>query len=314
MSGAEEIHESRRVGWTRLDPGLLRSAAEDYWQRLAKRTALAAIITAFSATAPQAQTLTQALAEAYNTNPQLLAQRALLRATDEQVPQALSFWRPQVTFTGQVGITTSSLETRPGPEALVTRSVNHTITRPNALTFQANQPVYRGGRTVAQTRPAINTVESTRAQTLAIETTVFQAVAMAYLDVVRDQALVEVQRNNVEVLRKQLEATQDRFRVGEVTRTDVAQAESSLAQAQGQLVSQQGQLEISRAEYVRAVGRPPGRLILPRERPVLPATREEALTLAASANFNVISATFAELAARDNIDVVRGQLLPQISV
>ncbi len=130
----------------------------------------------------------------------------------------------------------------------------------------------------------------------------------------RDQALVEVNRNNVEVLRKQLEATQDRFRVGEVTRTDVAQAESSLAQAQGTLVAQQGTLEISRAEYVRAVGHPPGRLILPRERPALPATREEALSLAANNNFSVISATFAELAARDNIDVVRGQLLPQISV
>jgi len=290
------------------------ASAEGRLHRTMNVGLLAGFLLVVTAVPIEAQTLTDALAEAYNTNPQLLAQRALLRATDEQVPQALSFWRPQVTFTGQVGITTSSLETRPGPEALVNRSVNHTITRPNALTFQANQPVYRGGRTVAQTRQAINTVESTRAQTLAIETTVFQAVAMAYLDVVRDQALVEVQRNNVEVLRKQLEATQDRFRVGEVTRTDVAQAESSLAQAQGQLVSQQGQLEISRAEYVRAVGHPPGRLILPRERPALPATREEALSLAATSNFSVISATFAELAARDNIDVVRGQLLPQISV
>jgi outer membrane protein len=167
---------------------------------------------------------------------------------------------------------------------------------------------------VAQTRQAINTVESTRAQTLAVETSVFQAVAMAYLDVVRDQALVEVDRNNVDVLRKQLEATQDRFRVGEVTRTDVAQAEAALAQAQGTLVTQQGTLEISRAEYVRAVGHPPGRLMLPRDRPVLPATREEALSLATNNNFSVISATFAELAARDNIDVVRGQLLPQISL
>src|SRR5215475_15117624 len=311
MSGAEEIHESRRVGWTRLDPGLLRSAAEDYWQRLAKRTALAAIITAFSATAAQAQTLTQALTEAYNTNPQLLAQRALLRATDEQVPQALSFWRPTVNFTGQVGIETSSLQTPPLP---LVSDRQHILTRPNLLQFQATQPIYRGGRTEAQTRQAINTVEATRAQTLAVETTVFQAVAQAYLDVVRDQALVEVQRNNVEVLRKQLEATQDRFRVGEVTRTDVAQAESSLAQAQGTLVNQLGVLEISRAEYVRAVGHPPGRLMLPRERPALPATREEALSLAANSNFSVISATFAELAARDNIDVVRGQLLPQVSV
>src|SRR5262252_3300715 len=309
MSGAEEIHESRRVGWTRLDPGLLRSAAEDYWQRLAKRTALAAIITAFSATAPQAQTLTQALTEAYNTNPQLLAQRALLRATDEQVPQALSFWRPTVNFTGQAGISANSIQTRLEPP-----NRSHVQLRPNLLELQAAQPIYRGGRTEAQTRQAINTVESTRAQTLAVETSVFQAVAQAYLDVVRDQALVEVQRNNVEVLREQLVATQDRFRVGEVTRTDVAQAESSLAQAQGTLVTQQGNLEVSRAEYVRAVGHSPGRLTLPRERPALPATREEALSLAAGDNYNVISATFAELAARDNIDVVRGQLLPQVSV
>jgi TolC family type I secretion outer membrane protein len=280
--------------------------------------ALIGLAAVFAATSPQAQTLTDALAEAYNTNPQLLAQRALLRATDEQVPQALSFWRPQVTFTGQVGMATTSLETPATTAAAMaagkTRVVDHAITRPDLLQFQAIQPIYRGGRTEAQTRQAINTVESTRAQTLAVETTVFQAVAMAYLDVVRDQALVQVDRNNVEVLRKQLEATQDRFRVGEVTRTDVAQAESSLAQAQGTLVSQQGILETSRAEYVRAVGHPPGTLMLPRDRPALPATREEALSLAANNNFNVISAQFAQLAARDNIDVVRGQLLPQISV
>jgi TolC family type I secretion outer membrane protein len=273
---------------------------------------LTGLVGALVATSPQAQTLTQALAETYNNNPQLLAQRALLRATDEQVPQALSFWRPTVNFTGQVGMSTSSIET-PGLSGRSNSRI-HEILRPDSLNVQAIQPVYRGGRTEAQTRQAINTVESTRAQTLAVETSVFQSVAQAYLDVVRDQALLEVDRNNVEVLRKQLEATQDRFRVGEVTRTDVAQAESSLAQAQGTLVAQQGTLEISRAEYVRAVGHPPGRLILPRERPVLPATREEALTLAANNNFSVISATFAELAARDNIDVVRGQLLPQISV
>jgi outer membrane protein len=277
----------------------------------------AIVVALTAAISAPAQTLTDALAEAYNTNPQLLAQRALLRSTDEQVPQALSFWRPQVTFTGQVGMATTSLETQPGAAARaagVTRSVAHAITRPDLIQFQAAQPIYRGGRTVAQTRQAINTVESTRAQTLAVETSVFQAVAMAYLDVVRDQALLEVDRNNVEVLRKQLEATQDRFRVGEVTRTDVAQAESSLAQAQGTLVAQEGTLEISRAEYVRAVGHPPGRLVLPRDRPVLPAAREEALSLAANNNFNVISAKFAELAARDNIDLVRGQLLPQVSV
>jgi outer membrane protein len=312
--------ESRCLGPTCLYPAAVQ-AARGSVRRTANLASIAGVIVGLTAVSTQAQTLTDALAETYNTNPQLLAQRALLRATDEQVPQALSFWRPQVTFTGQIGLNTTSLQTPPVSPTLnglgqvvSTSDRRHIITRPDLVEFQAIQPVYRGGRTVAQTRQAINTVESTRAQTLAVETSVFQAVAMAYLDVVRDQALVEVDRNNVEVLRKQLEATQDRFRVGEVTRTDVAQAEAALAQAQGTLVTQQGTLEISRAEYVRAVGHPPGRLMLPRERPVLPATREEALSLAANNNFSVISARFAELAARDNIDVVRGQLLPQISV
>jgi TolC family type I secretion outer membrane protein len=254
-----------------------------------------------------AQTLTQALAETYNTNPQLLAQRALLRATDESVPQALAGWRPTVNFTGNVGGTRASFAEPP-------LKTQYTTFYSNALNLQVNQPIYNGGRTVAQTRQAMDTVESTRAQTLAIETSVFQAVAMAYLDVVRDQALLEVDRNNVQVLRKQLEATQDRFRVGEVTRTDVAQAESSLAQAIGTETGAEGTLATSRAEYIRAVGHPPGVLLLPRERPALPATREEAQSLAANNNYSVISANFAELAARDNINVVKSQLLPQISL
>jgi len=162
-------------------------------------------------------------------------------------------------------------------------------------------------------RQAINTVEATRAQTLAVETTVFQAVAQAYLDVVRDQDLLAVNRNNEYVLGQEFETTRIRVEVGELTGTDLAQAQSSFEQAKAQVVAAEGQLEISRANYTRAVGHPPGRLTLPRERPALPATREEALSLAARANPNIISAAFTELAARDNIDVVRGQLLPQVS-
>jgi TolC family type I secretion outer membrane protein len=255
-----------------------------------------------------AQTLTEAFGYAYNTNPQLLAQRASLRATDESVPQALANWRPTVTFNGSAGKTDAFFKPGTGvPET-------HNEFVPRSLSLTVTQPVYRGGRTEAQTRQAINTVQAARAQTLAIETTVFQAVAQAYIDTVRDQTLVEVNRNNEAVLRKQLEATQERFRVGEVTRTDVAQAESSLAQATATRIASEGQLEVSRANYARAVGHPPGRLIFPRERPALPATRDEALSLAANDNPAVISANFTELAARDNVDLVRGQLLPQISV
>lgn len=271
-------------------------------------TALACLLTA---TPASTQTLTEAFAYAYNNNPQLLAQRAALRATDEQVPQALANWRPTVNFTGQAGYARGAVTVSPPAGAghgVFTNSVER------SLDLQITQPVYRGGRTEAQTRQAINTVQSTRAQTLGVETTVFQAVAQTYIDVVRDQTLVEVNRNNEAVLRRQLEATRDRFRVGEVTRTDVAQAESSLAQATATRIASEGTLEVSRANFVRAVGHPPGRLVLPRERPVLPATREEALAMAGNNNPNVISASFAEAAARDNIAVVRGQLLPQISI
>jgi TolC family type I secretion outer membrane protein len=257
------------------------------------------------------QTLTEAFAYAYNNNPQLLAQRAALRATDESVPQALANWRPTVTFTGQAGYNRTGFQANSGGGTGPTQFSSF-VTR--SLDLQVNQPIYRGGRTEAQTRQAINTVQATRAQTLAVETTVFQQVAQAFLDVVRDQTLVEVARNNEQVLRQQLQATRDRFRVGEVTRTDVAQAESSLAQATAQRITAEGNLENSRANFARQVGHPPGRLIMPRQRPVLPATREEALNLAASNNLNVIAASFTELAARDNVDFVRGQLLPQVSI
>jgi outer membrane protein len=268
----------------------------------------AALATIVAAAPVSAQTLTEALAYAYNNNPQLLAQRSVLRQTDEGVPQALSNWRPTVTFTGQAGYNRGQLS-----EGLATGPATSTFyTR--ELDFRVVQPLYRGGRTEAQTRQAINLVQSARAQTLAVETTVFQSVMQAFFDTYRDQELVQVNKNNEAVLKKQLDATRDRFRVGEVTRTDVAQAESSLAQATANRIASEGQLEVSRAAYTHAVGHPPGRLILTNERPVLPANRDEALALAATNNPSVISANFAEAAARDNIDVVRGQLLPQLSI
>ncbi len=280
------------------------------WVWASRVASVAAASLLLAGASASAQTLTESFAYAYNNNPQLLAQRANLRATDEGVPQALANWRPTVTFTGSAGREDGFSHT---PSALFSRNV-HSVFVPRSIDLQITQPIYRGGRTEAATRQAINTVEATRAQTLGVETTVFQAVAQAYLDVVRDQTLVEVSRNNEAVLRKQLDATRDRFRVGEVTRTDVAQAESSLAQATAQRITAEGTLESSRANFARAVGHPPGRLIMPSERPVLPATREEALSLAGNDNPNVIAASFTELATRDNVDLVRGQLLPQISI
>jgi outer membrane protein len=268
----------------------------------------AAALPPVGATVPAAaQTLTEALGYAYQTNPQLLAQRASLRATDEGVPQALSNWRPTVNFTGQTGFQNEAISQTHVPNF-------YQNLRPSELDFNLTQPVYRGGRTAAATRQALETVEAARAQTLAIETTVFQAVAQGYLDTVRDQQLLEVNRDNEATLREMLEDTRKRYHLGEVTETDVLQAETSLGQAAAATAAAEQQLEISRTEYVRAVGRPPGRLLPPRERPALPATREEALRLAADANQAVVSANFTELAARDNVAVTRGQLLPTISI
>src|SRR6202047_3915658 len=212
-----------------------------------RRTCLSALLMAVLGGATSAQSLTEALAEAYRTNPQLLAQRALLRATDELVPQALANWRPTVAFTGQTGYAASALSVAHSPTL-------YSHSKPSSLDLTATQQVYRGGRTEAQTRQAINAVEATRAQTLAVETVVFQAVAQAYLDVVRDQSLVEVNRNNEHVLGQEFEVTRTRAEIGELTGTDVAQAQSSFEQATAQRIAAEGQLEVSRANYTRSVG------------------------------------------------------------
>src|SRR3954453_3587898 len=148
------------------------------WSLAARGLAAAAGLLIAGNTAT-AQTLTESLAYAYRNNPQLLAQRAALRATDENVPQALSGWRPTVTVTGQSGFNRAGL-TSDNPLTGGHNSIyNSFINR--AVQLQATQPIYRGGRTEAATKQAINTVQAARAQTLSVETTVFTNVVTAYL-------------------------------------------------------------------------------------------------------------------------------------
>lgn len=168
------------------------------------------------------QTLNDALAAAYLGNPTLERDRANLRARDESVPQALSGWRPSVNTFGEVGkrsIDDSNRTAVQGNDNLTPESVGVSIA----------QPLFRGGRTVAQTRSAENTVRSARAQLLSTEQGVLFDAAQAFLDVYRDQAVLELQIQNEQRLTRQLEAARDRFQVGEVTRTDVFQAEARLA-------------------------------------------------------------------------------------
>ena len=259
--------------------------------------------------AARGETLTEAFAQAYQYNPTLTAQRAKLRATDEGVPQALSGWRPTVLFTGAAGA--SAVDSRPSVSATGSNTQNLV---PRTLDLNITQPIFTSGRTSGLVKQAEHTVLAQRAQTVATEEQVLFSVAQAYLDVVLAQSVLELNINNEQVLRRQLQVTTDQFRVGQGTRTDVAQAESRLALATADRVQSEGNLQSTRANYERVVGHPPAKLTAPKERPRLPATLEEALGLAQSSNPNVLFADFTAQAGEDNVQATRGLLGPQISI
>jgi outer membrane protein len=258
-----------------------------------------------------AQTLNEALAQAYSNNPQLLAARAQLRAVDEQVPQALAGWRPSVTAAGSYGtadVTTRGLRTVDG-----TFPTTNTVRSPAAATATLTQPIFRGGRTTAQTRQAENNVLAQRALLLATEQQVLTDGVGAFIQVIQNAELLRLNINNEQVLTRQLQATNERFRVGEITRTDVAQAESRLAGAKASRIQAEGQLQVARATYQRVIGEAPQRLATPQ--PLRPPVRSSAEAQAAALqnNPNVVSALFTAAAARENIDLQMSALLPQVS-
>lgn len=270
-----------------------------------------AALAALLATAPApAQTLAEALALAYANNPTLQAARAALRATDENVPQALAGWRPTVTLSANAGIAEGYARSV-GSGGPVTRDTDRT---PAGAQATVVQPLYRGGRTEAQVRRAENQVLAARARLLATEQAVLRDTVAAYVAVIRDQEEVRLNRNNVTVLTRQLQATQERFRVGEITRTDVAQAESRLAGARAQLAEAEGRLQNSRALFTRLVGQAPGRLTAPQPVRAPVGSAEEARRMAMTNNPAVVAALFDEAAARDFIDVQMAALLPQANL
>jgi TolC family type I secretion outer membrane protein len=253
-------------------------------------------------------TIDEALSLAYNNNPTLLSQRAALRATDELVPQALSNYRPTITGSASYG-------------RQWVNSQNNALTgngtaasNPGTAGVTLQQPLFRGGRTIAQTQQAENTVLAARAQLLTAEQTVLFNAATAYLNVLRDQAVVDLNINNEQVLRRQLQATRDRFNVGEVTRTDVSQAEASLSTATAGRVAAEGTLAASRANFVNVIGVMPENITFPTKPLDLPKSVQEATNIAAERNPNVIAALYNERAARYGVDLVEGELLPTLSL
>lgn len=254
-----------------------------------------------------AETLTDALAAAYQTNPTLQAQRAQLRATDEQVPQALSGWRPNLQAQGSYGLVNTDTELNNGVSS-------RDDLRPLSGAVTLSQNLFAGGRTVNATGQAEASVLAGRETLASVEQSTLLNAVQAYMNVLRDEGVVKLNQNNVEVLNRQLEATTDRFRVGELTRTDTAQAEARLSLARSNLTGAEAQLTASRAFYERIVGQLPGTLEKPALIEGLPATEEEARELAEKNNPTLLSARHSEEASRKAISVAKGSLLPSFDV
>jgi TolC family type I secretion outer membrane protein len=182
------------------------------------------------------------------------------------------------------------------------------------MSVTIDQPVWRGGRTEAQTEQALNLVNAQRATLVSVEQSTFLTVTTDYMNVVEARAVLDLNINNEQVFRRQLEATQDEFRVGEVTRTDVAQSEAAYANAIAQRKSAEGSLQVARAQYAHDVGQDPGDLVAPTAAPELPTARDEATGLARDAAPTVIAAKATVAAAEADIRLIRGQLLPTLSL
>lgn len=259
--------------------------------------------------AVSAQTINDALVKAYKNNPTIQAQRAQLRSVDEGVPQAKSGWRPDVRFQGEL----NKLQRRTNNIGGGLGAGDDTRTTYNGL-FSITQNIYEGGKTQAEISQAKNEVSRERAQLTLVEQDILLEAVTAYMNVVRDQAVLQLNINNEQVLARQLEAAKDRFDVGEVTRTDVAQAESRHARATAERIQSEGELEVAKAVYEQIVGEKPGAVSQPNYPENLPASEEEALSLSTSKNPSVVVANFNERAARDWVVIEKSELLPSINL
>jgi outer membrane protein len=266
-----------------------------------------------------ADTIEWALVQAYQNNPSLNAQRASLRATDENVPQALSGYRPKIAATATGGYN-------------YTNTLTHTVTQstfPNTVTYSsiaddfasrsigitASQTLYNGNQTANKTRQAESQVTGARETLRVTEQQVLLDAATAYMDLLRDEATLDLQRSNVEVLTEQLKQTRDRFNVGEVTRTDVAQAESRLAAGRSQLLAAQSQYVTSQAQYRRIIGVDPGHLApgTPVDR-FSPSTLPAAIAQGEQQSPSVLAAMYGVDIAELQVKINEGNLYPNLGV
>ena len=254
-----------------------------------------------------AESLPAALKSAYIKHPALQADRARQRGVDENVSQAVSGWRPTVTASGDTGVQWSKSTT-------LTTSLKRVKTNPHGFSVTLSQPLFSGLKTISGTKQAKAVVEAGRQQLLSTEQTVLLDGATAYMDVLRDRRIVGLRGQNVSFLLSQLSASNARFAVGEITRTDVAQSRARLASSRADLAVARSNLASSIAFYIRVIGHAPRKMRFPNLSLRVPRSLNSALQIAAKTSPTILAAAFNYEAARHNIKVQRGDLLPTLSL
>ncbi len=286
-----------------------------------RRAALlvAAGLAALSPQALGAETIDNALARAYQDNPQLNAQRAIVRQTDEGVPQALSGYRPSIAANASIGREYSNVTQTIPPGAISPNGPGLTfsakgLTTPRSVGLSGTQTLYNGERTANSVRKAESQVSAARQTLRMMEQSVLLAAATVYMDMSRDSANLQVQQNNVRVLERTLQDTRNRFTAGQVTATDVAQAEAQLAAGQASLHAAESTLMTTRANYRRIIGIAPANLApaTPVDQ-LAPSTLNAAIALGIVQNPAVLAALYNVDVAQLQVKIAEGALWPTLT-
>lgn len=280
-------------------------------QMKATHSAVTLSIIALCAFIPRAyaasQTLNQALATAYQNNPALAAARAKLRATDEQVAQAMGGWRPTISATADDGTSHQSMSGN--GYASVSKGLN-----PRDVSLNITQPLFSGFKTTSGIKAAEYSVQAERAALKDTEQQVFLATAKAYLGVVQAHDILTLDSSAETILQNKLAEVKDRLRIHDLSKTDVDQAQSRLDAATVARLQAENDLATQRQAYMRLVGDMPGTLQLPAPDYAIPKNQLDAVSLALHNNPAVVAARYGEDAASENITTAEGNLLPSVDL
>jgi outer membrane protein len=260
----------------------------------------------------RAETIGGALVKAYFNNPDINQQRAAVRASDEEVPKASAGYRPTVSAQGNAAV--QQVDSY-GPGSIFSSGSSSTFSKPRGYGLTVNQTLWNGDRTFNSVREAESSVMAAREILRNTEQNVLLDGVTNYMDVLRDTAILGLDRNNVEVLQEQLRQTNDRFAVGEVTRTDVAQAQASLAGAQATALTAQSTLQTSIAKYRQTIGEEPKNLQPVRavDKP-LPKSLTEAIAISQVEHPAIVGSLHGVDAAELKIKVTEAGLYPTVGL